>query len=197
MIVGKIIQSNAHNDYLCQVYQRDEVENPPAREDYAFGSFVRIRLDDDRALVGLVYDTRLFNPEFGRLGPRLSPQEDLQVFAPDYLREKATLIGIAAVGSIESDGTIRQGMPELAADTDALVERMPDEDIRAFHLEGEALRLAYAPGLLASESPHVLPLILNVLARLAALLPEQAAMLALLEDDVQWKAAVAPLGGER
>ncbi len=107
------------------------------------------------------------------------------------------MIGIAAVGSIESDGTIRQGMPELAADTDALVERMPDEDIRAFHLEGEALRLAYAPGLLASESPHVLPLILNVLARLAALLPEQAAMLALLEDDVQWKAAVAPLGGER
>ncbi len=62
MIVGKIIQSNAHNDYVCQVYQRDEVENPPAREDYAFGSFVRIRLDDDRALVGLVYDTRLSTP---------------------------------------------------------------------------------------------------------------------------------------
>ncbi len=196
MIVGKIIQSNAHNDYVCQVYQRDEVKSPPAREDYAFGRFVRIRLDDDRSLVGLIYDTRLFNPEFGRLGPRLSPQEDLQVFAPDYLREKATLIGIAAVGAIEGD-EVNQGLPTLAADTDALVETMTDDEVRAFHLDGEALRLAYAPGLLASDSPHVLPLMLNVLERLTALLPKQVAMLALLEDEIQWKAVVAPLGGER
>ncbi len=196
MIVGKIIQSNAHNDYVCQIYQRDEVESPPAREDYAFGRFVRIRLDDDRALIGLVYDTRLFNPEFGRLGPRLSPQEDLQVFAPDYLREKATLIGIAAIGTIEGDG-VSQGLPTLAADTDALVETMTDDEVRAFHLDGEAMRLAYTPGLLATDSAHVLPLMLNVLERLTALLPEQAAMLALLKDEIQWKAAVAPLGGER
>ncbi len=195
MIVGKIIQSNAHNDYVCQVYQRDEVENPPAREDYAFGRFVRIRLDDDRALVCLIYDTRLFNPEFGRLGPRLSPQEDLQVFAPDYLREKATLIGIAAIGTIEGD-EVRQGLPTLAADTDAMVETMTDEEIRTFHLDGESLRLAYAPGLLATDSAYVLPLLLNVLECLTTLLPEQAAMLALLKDEIQWKAAVAPLGGE-
>ena len=196
MIVGKIIQSNAQNDYLCQVYQRDEVESPPAREDYAFGRFVRIRLDDERALVGLIYATRLFNPEFGRLGPRLSPQEDLQVFYPDYLREKATLIGIAAVGAIEAD-EVNQGLPRLAANTDALVETMTDDEVRAFHLDGEALRLAYAPGLLASDSAHVLPLLLNVLEHLTSLLPEQAAMLALLKDEIQWKAVVAPLGGER
>ncbi|NIS81868.1 MAG: hypothetical protein GTO14_17030 [Anaerolineales bacterium] len=196
MIVGKIIHSNAHTDYVCQVYRKDEVENPPAREDFAIGSFVRLHLADDQSLVGLVYDTRLFNPEFGRLGPRLSPEADLEVFAPDYLSEKATLIGIAAVGTIDGDGP-HQGFPPLAVDTDAMVETMPDEEIRAFHLEGDALRLAYAPLLLASGSPHALHLIQTVLERLSELLPEHAETLALLKDDVSWKAAITPLGGDR
>lgn len=196
MIVGKIIQSNAHTDYVCQVYRKDEVEHPPAREDYAFGRFVRIHLNDEAALVGLVYDTRLFNPEFGRLGPRLSPEGDLEVFSPDYLSEKATLIGVAAVGTVTS-GEPRQGLPLLAADTDAMVETLTDEEVAAFHLEGDNLRLAYAPLLLASGSPYALQLVQNVLARLSALLPEHARTLALLQDDAGWKAAMGPMGGER
>jgi len=109
MILGKIIKSNSHTDYICQVYCPGEVETPPAREDYAFGTFVRVELGDDRRLVGIIYDTMLFNPDFGRLGPRLSPEPELAVFSPDYLNEKATLVGITAVGMMDAAGNVGQG----------------------------------------------------------------------------------------
>ena len=88
MLIGKIIKSNSHTDYICQVYGHSEVEVTPTADDYAFGTFVRTAQEDDRWLVGIIYDTVLFNPEFGRLGPRLSPEAELSIFSPDYLNEK-------------------------------------------------------------------------------------------------------------
>jgi len=197
MYLGKVIKSNSHTDYLCQVYGPGEVETPPAREDYAFGTFVRVKLDGDRWLVGIIYDTQLFNPEFGRLGPRLSPEPELAVFSPDYLNEKATLVGIAAVGMMDAAGKVDQGVPPLAASTDALVERMSDDQVRAFHQGNPTPQLAYAPLLLAQGSPLALPLLRTVIARLAALFPDQTALLTVLQDDLTWKAQVGPLEGAR
>ena len=193
--LGKLIKSNSHTDYVCQIYGPGEVETPPAREDYAFGTFVRVELSDDRWLVGIIYDTMLFNPDFGRLGPRLSPEPELAVFSPDYLNEKATLVGIAAVGMMEAAGNVVQGVPPLAASTDALVERMTDDQVRAFHQGNHTPQMAYAPLLLAQGSPLVLPLLRTVIARLMALFPDQADLLTILQDDLAWRAQVGPLGG--
>jgi len=107
--LGKIIKSNVHTDYIAQIYAPSEVESPPAREDYAFGTFVRVALNDDRWLVGLIYDTMLFNPDFGRPGPRLSPEPELAVFSPGHLNEKAILVGITAVGMMDAAGNVGQG----------------------------------------------------------------------------------------
>ena len=197
MPLGQIIKSNSHTDYICQVYSPGEVETPPAREDYAFGTFVRVELGNDRWLVGIIYDTMLFNPDFGRLGPRLSPEPELAVFSPDYLNEKATLVGIAAVGMMDAAGNVVQGVPALAASTDALVERMTDDQVRTFHQGNPIPQLAYAPLLLAQGSPLALPLLQTVIARLMALFPNQADLLAVLQDDLAWKAQVGPLGGAR
>ena len=197
MLIGKIIKSNSHTDYICQVYGPGEVETPPAREDYAFGTFVQVELGDDCWLVGIIYDTMLFNPDFGRLGPRLSPEPELAVFSPDYLNEKATLVGIAAVGMMDAAGNVVQGVPSLAASTDALVERMTDDQIRAFHQGNPTPQLAYAPLLLAQGSPLALSLLQTVIARLRILFPNQTDLLAVLQDDLAWKAQVGPLGGAR
>jgi hypothetical protein len=137
----------------------------------------------------------LFNPDFGRLGPRLSPEPELAVFSPDYLNEKATLVGIAAVGMIDATGNVIQGVPSLAASTDALVERMTDAQVRTFHQGNPTPQLAYAPLLLAQGSPLALHLLRTVIARLAALFPDQTDLLAVLQDDLAWKAQVGPLGG--
>lgn len=197
MLIGKLVKSNSHTNYICQLYGPGEVEAPPVPTGYAFGTFVRIPLDNSaNDLVGLIYDTQLFNPDFGNLGPRLSPAPDLAVFSPDYLAEKATLIGITAVGTLAPDGTTTHGVPLLAAQIDALVERMDDSAVRTFHrAPGGGVRLGYAPLLLSLGNPLTRHLLLHVVDRLTALFPDQEAYLSVLRGELAWQAMVGPIGG--
>ena len=74
--IGKIVTSNAHTDYVCQIYGPGEIDPLPRAPDYAYGTFVAIDLADagqtDAVLVGLIYNTLLVNPDYGNLGPRSS-----------------------------------------------------------------------------------------------------------------------------
>jgi hypothetical protein len=200
MRIGKIVKSNTHVDYVCQVYAPGEIEPSPSPEDYAFSTFVRVGLNADAAqgalrnyLVGLIYSTILMNPEFGNLGPRLSPPADLEVFSPDYLREQATLVGIVAVGQVTPAG-IHQGVPLLAATVGAEVETMAADEVRAFHRSDNGLSLAYAPLLLAQGDPLIPHLLLNVVNRLGDLFPDQKRQLAVLRGNLAWKTSVTPAG---
>jgi hypothetical protein len=200
MPLGKLIKSNSHADYICQIYGPGEVETPPAPPDYAFGTFVLIPLGRTSGhLVGLIYDTQLFNPDFGNLGPRLSPAPELAVFSPDYLAEKVTLVGITAVGTLGADGSGTQGVPSLAAKIDALVEGMDDDAVRRFHRpkpEGNpAVQLGYAPLLLAQGGPLARHLLLSVIDRLTKLVPGEVAQLSVLRAELAWGALIGPLGG--
>lgn len=51
--IGKIVRSESHVRYTCQVYAPGEVARAPEPLDYAFGSFVRIplRAETDRASI--------------------------------------------------------------------------------------------------------------------------------------------------
>ena len=201
MLLGKIMKSNSHTDYICQICGPGEVETPPLPGDHAFGTFVRIPLGDtDGHLVGVVYDTVLLNPEFGNLGPRLSPARDLAVFSPDYLAEKVTLVGITAIGTLALDGTATQGVPALAAQIDASVERLDDATIRSFHDPTggkQAVRVGYAPRLLTLGSPLARNLLLHVVDRLITLFPGREAQLAVLRGELAWQTSIGPIGGVR
>jgi hypothetical protein len=202
MRIGQIVKSNTHVDYVCQIDNPGEFTSAPALEDYAFGTFVRVGLNagtkreaSGSYLVGLIYSTILMNPEFGSLGPRLSPPADLEVFSPDYLREQATLVGIVAVGQVTPAGQ-RQGVPRLAATVGAEVTTMPPQDVRAFHLSpsGAGISLAYAPLLLAQGDPLIPHLLLNAVNRLDNLFPDHSRQLAVLRGNLAWKSAVTPVG---
>ncbi len=203
MRIGRIVKSNTHVDYVCQVDNPGEFVSAPTPEDYAFGTFVRVGLSTESGhgitggsyLVGLIYSTILMNPEFGSLGPRLSPPADLEVFSPDYLREQATLVGIVAVGQVTPGGT-HQGVPRLAATVGVEVDTMVPEQVRSFHLtpSGRGLSLAYAPLLLAQGDPLIPHLLLNVVNRLGDLFPDQTRQLAVLRGNLAWKSAVTPVG---
>lgn len=199
MDIGKVVKSNSHTDYVCQVYGPGEVEYPPAVEDYAFGRFVQIALPTHPQawLVGLIYDTILLNPDFGRLGPRLSPPSDLAVFSPDYLNEKVTLVGIMAIGMVNSQGIVVQGIPPYAASTDAMVETMNEQQIRDFHMGNPTWRLAYMPYLASRNNVECRYLAQQVLAYLRTLFsePEQTRIIDLMLDEMMWNNQVAPLGG--
>src|SRR5262245_59514836 len=54
--IGKIVRSESHVRYTCQVFGSGEVSAPPEPADYAFGSFVRVplRVNPARADVALL-----------------------------------------------------------------------------------------------------------------------------------------------
>ena len=162
MNIGKIVKSDSHINYVCQVFAPREADIQPGPADYAFGRFVRIALrseqsDDpdvmlDTALgqrrepvtyaVGIIYDTILQNPAFGALGPRLSNETQVELFSPDYISEKAVLIYVMMLGMMEqrlrSGGrsevlSVMHGVPLLSLELDSVIETMTDEEVQAFH----------------------------------------------------------------
>ncbi len=194
MFIGKIISSSSHVDYLCQVYGPGEAERVPEPHDYGFGTLVAVELADGGYLVGAIYNTTLMNPEFGNLGPRLSPREELAVFSPDYLAEKATLVNVVILGAVERGGAVHQGVPVVAASTDARVRRLEREEIIAFHQTEDGLRLAYLPMLATMTHPLAPHLMAQLIATLSELFPQEAQRLAILAGNLAWKSRVEPVG---
>jgi hypothetical protein len=170
MVIGKIVKSDSHINYVCQIYGPREVEIEPRPADYAFGRFVRVAvrtgqsegpeaLQVNRMLgisqepttyaVGVIYDTILQNPAYGTLGPRLSNETQVELFSPDYLAEKAVLIYIMILGMMELRQlpggsyeflSIMHGVPSLSLELDSEIETMTDDEVRAFHLFSDTNR---------------------------------------------------------
>jgi hypothetical protein len=161
VIIGKIVKSHSHINYICQIYGPLEIEVPPDVAAYAFGHFVRVavhsRLSDvscnrqerDQGVdeesscytVGVIYDTQLLSPTFGSLGPRLSSETQVELFSPDYLAEKAVLVHLVMLGIVEqhrsSSGLLKlhivHGIPSFPLELNSSVETMTDEDVHRFH----------------------------------------------------------------
>ena len=229
MDIGKIVGSESHVRYTCQIFGPGEVAAPPDPAAYAFGSFVRIPLRTALAApdvtgavrgdvlpstqpqplyaVGFIYDTILVNPAFGALGPRLSNDEQLAVFSPDYLAERAVLVSILALGTIRGDGAagapagrVTHGPPALAPDLGAAVEPLSEAQVRAFHIFGDSprerpyLHLGYLPHTVTQGHP-LLPLaMLRTVERLETLLPDNAALLAIVKRNLAWRLKVLAAG---
>jgi hypothetical protein len=162
VIIGKIVKSSSHINYVCQIYGPLEIEIPPDVSDYAFGSFVRVAVSLRRSdlsrngqervqnsdevsicnIVGVIYDTQLLNPAFGSLGPRLSTDTQVELFSPDYLSEQALLVHLIVLGMMEQHRFssspqkihIVHGIPSFPLELNSSVETMADEDVHRFHL---------------------------------------------------------------
>jgi len=199
IVIGKIVKSNSHVDYVCQVYGFGEVPKPPTPSDYTFGTFVAAELDSygtgNQRLIGLIYNTLLMNPEFGNLGPRLSPRTEVEVFSPDYLAETATLLGVTGIGWVNGAGAVHQGVPALAATVNCPVRLLDDDEIIRFHADGSGQpQLRYASLLLAQNNALIPPLLLSVIDRLGTLFPASRSRLAVMRNNVAWKSIVQPAG---
>jgi hypothetical protein len=194
MQIGRIASSSSHITYVCQVFGRGESDVLPAPDDFGFGTFVGIARPDGTHLVGVIADTTLVNPEFGNLGPRLSPTEELGVFSPDYLNEKVTLVAIVVLGALGPDGQVLQGVPAVAAEIDARVRRLGEEEVIRFHGGPQGAQLGYLPLLSATANSLAPHLLLQVIDRLQSLFPADRQRLNVLGDNLAWKAHVEPLG---
>lgn len=238
--IGKIVRSESHVRYTCQIYAPGEVATPPQPTDYAFGSFVRAPLRPGSAsadvadlstvsigfgsnaplsdtlepitepggeqwAVGLIFDTILVNPAFGVLGPRLSSDEQVELFSPDYLTERAALVSILLLGTMTLRRgrvvSVSHGVPPLALDLGATVEPLTDEDVRAFHSftapgngAHPTLHMGYLPHAVAQSHPLLPQVMLQTIERLERLLPANAALLSIVKRNLAWRLKVEAAG---
>ena len=192
MEIGRIVGSSDQTDYVVQVYAEGDVESPPNPGARGFGQFVGIPIEQG-TLVGVIYTTQLVNPAYGSLGPRLSTEQELLIFSPDYLPETSTVVGVVLVGTIHDDGrrvTYEQTTPTVASAIDAPVRRLTDAEVIAFHFPDHQLRLAYFPRLQARTFPSLTDLLCTIIDRLASARPEERERLDVARRNLRWRAIV-------
>ncbi len=206
--IGTIVNSDSHIHYWCQAYGPNEIADPPSPQDYTFGQFVRVDLPagaESRILIGVLYDTVLVNPAFGSLGPRLSTSDEQRaVFSPDYLSERATLLRLLALGTMDESATrIQHGVPPLALELGAVVAPIDTEVVRAFHFFADAglpggnqpyLHMGYLPQLIGQPGGLLAQAALCILDQLQVIFPEQRRLLSIVRRNLAWKLSVEAAG---
>lgn len=193
MQIAKIIKSNSHVDYVARVFDALETAAPPAVSDYRFGQFVQIT-NGERAVIGVIYNSQLLNPEYGNYGPRLStPSEHNAVFSPDYLNEQGVLIGLLLVGWRDAQG-YKQGLPREVLPVNAVVETLDDNAVRAFHHRGNALELSYYPHVTTHAGFFAFALLNEIADQLSGLTDEpNQARLQVLRKSLQWQQTMSTM----
>ncbi len=209
MLIGKIVKSNSHVDYVGRVLDKLEADRPPDPDHYRFGQFVSIppiaRASTAQSApassngggpggacttVGIIYNSQLVNPDYERLGPRLSaPVELTTVFSPDLLNEQGILIGVLLVGWEDADAGWRQGIPRPVLPVNSDIIAMSDEDVRAFHVNGgNRLAIHYYPHVMTHARQFGQQLLLSVLDQLEALCGDvSSSEIALLRRTLNWQ----------
>ncbi len=209
--VGVIVKSDSHIRYWAQIYNGNETVLPVEPQEYAFGRYVRVEYPNTaqrRQLIGIIYDSMLLNPSFGSLGPRLASDDSQRaIFSPDYLSERAVLIGIIAIGSMEylangepSPDSIgkEQGAPSFAAELGAKVFPLTESEIYAFHFYGEsseaapALHIAYISQLLSAPFGLLPQAALRILDQLEPMFPNYQRHLKIIRRNILWKQSIEP-----
>jgi len=194
--IGTIVASNSHISYLCRVLGKFETERPPGPDAFAFGTFVSLTPVEDGSvqLIGVIRDTLLVNPEYGQIGPRLAGERELEVFSPDYLDEKGTLVEILILGWREGGRSVHR-VPALAAQVGNAVGCMEAAEIVDFHRdENGHFFMGYLPRLVARPEPIVAGLLLDILDRLEPSFRDDRRVLDVLRRNLAWKAQVVPAG---
>jgi len=207
MLIAKIVKSNSHVDYVGKVLDRIEVENPPAPEHYRFGQFVHIPSNGwqgsaggrnshgpEAALphasaVGIIYNSQLVNPDYDRVGPRLSsPAEMNAVFSPDLLNEQGVLIGVLLVGWIEEHQP-HQGIPRAVIPVNSDIVAISPDQMLSFHKNRlGGLSLHYYPHVITHARQFAQQLLLSVLDQLEAVCaPSSEPEIAVLRNTLNWQ----------
>lgn len=194
--IARIVKSNSHVDYVGRVIDVLDADAPPGADDYGFAQFVSMPMGGSE-VVGVIYDSLLANPEYGNLGPRLSPRADLAVLSPDYLNEQGVLIGILLLGWRDDGGddgagtgrTVHHTVPRRVVPVGQEVYRMTDEEMHRFHRNAAGrLMLHYYSQIIAGAGPLAVPLLEAVIEQLEGACPaEEGRQLSVLKKSLAWQ----------
>ena len=162
MKIAKIVSSNSHIDYIARVIDNAEV----SQDDHVFGQFVAAEVDIGN-LVGVIYDSRVINPEFSIYGPRLDPKPSLGSFRPDHFSEQSVLLGILLLGTLDGERGL-QGVPKRIVPPGQDVSSLAADEIKRFHTDaGGSMHIHYYPQIIAHAGSFAVPLLHSIIDRLS------------------------------
>lgn len=192
--IGSIIGSNSHIDYVGEVYTETMRENPPEPTDFEFGQFVYVLKqvqDQQRAFIGIIYDTQIVDPDQGRSGPRLAQPEEQNIFQPSYVDEKQVLTGIALLGhSKVEDGDLvdpEHSIPRWTLEIDDVVQKLSEEDVIRFHVVDGEVRLEYYQRMIDVAGGFAEDILGQILDRLKQEKPEESDALDVIQKNLEWQ----------
>jgi len=196
--IGSIVSSNSHLDYVVEVFKERDCDRPPELHEREFGQpiFIKKTIDgSEHAVIGVIYDTQLVDPDQGRTGPRLA-QDDQAQFTPGYIEERTTLAGVALLGTaiISDDRTIvnpSHQMPRWTLEVEDTVFHCPDELTTKFHTVDGQIQLAYIDRLVDIAGNLGAEVITALINRLRSTLPDDDQnhrVLDVVEQNIQWQA---------
>ena len=200
LAIGSILNSNSHIDYTVEIYNERDREQPPGSHEWGFGQpvFVHKTIDGaGYAVMGVVYDTQLVDPDQGRTGPRLA-QTDQPQFTPGYVEERTTLAGVALLGAAPLDengeiGEPEHSMPRWTLEVDDQVLRCPPAMTAAFHTTSDgSLQLAYVDRLVDVAGPlgaEVTIAMVENLRECHELDQTRRRVLDVIERNIEWQAS--------
>jgi hypothetical protein len=188
MKIAQIVSSNSHIDYVARVVDSLDTDSPPKAEDYCFGQFVKLA-GPAEDVIGVIYDSRLVNPEYGSFGPRLSPRPALASFSPDYINEQGILIGILLLGTIDGEGKSTHGVPRQIVPAGQDVMKVEDDDVTRFHSDGDGrMHLHYYAQVVANAGQFAIPLLDSIIEQLCSGCSEiEKQRLQVLKQSLVWQ----------
>jgi len=166
-------------------------ENDSSGQPPVFGRFVGIASAHEH-FVGIIYDSRLINPEFGGFGPRLQPRPALEDFGTGADKRTGVLIGVIILGTLSETGNGEHSLPRHVIPAGTEVEFLEDEDVLRFHglPDGEP-KLGYYSRIVSNSGQFAIPLIESVIDLLEPKLDRgAAARLSVLRDSLNWQATI-------
>jgi hypothetical protein len=143
----------------------------------------------DGEVVGVIYDSKLINPEYANYGPRLSPKPSLGTFTPDYLNEQGILLGILLLGSFDANGKMRHEIPRRVVPAGQNIHKIDDSAVTKFHTDADgSVCLHYYSQVIAHAGLFAVPLMEAIIKQVSTDFPEpERQRLAVLMQSLEWQ----------
>ena len=189
MKIAKIVSSNSHIDYIARVIDSlDAGDALPHPSDHGFGQFVSVK-GDGEDVIGVIYDSRLMNPEYGSFGPRSGPRAELLRNNADFIQEQGILIGILLLGTIDGSGKASHGVPRRIVPVDQPVVKIDAERVMRFHLDSDGrIHLHYYPQVVSNARQFAIPLLDSIIGQLCESCSDaEAQRLQVLKQSLVWQ----------
>lgn len=183
--IGIVLRSSSHVDYTVQVLNpRDEL----SVSDYSLGRFLSV---GDRGIVGVVYDTEVFNPNLLTIS---SHTERPSQFIPDLLNEVDILLKVLVLGKIETGKNYgNQEFPPEPLEAGTAVFLLEKNNVLNFHFdENKRFQMRYLTNLKEFGSKLNPGLFRRVSSQLKEILKEknmerEVRLIDAIERDLMWE----------